>query len=60
MKNRTQLWNPRFNEWVKLNTKTGRIIGVKKKPWKSVPFYKNQPFRELSVQFVSVLLNFFK
>ena len=37
-KNRIQMYNPRTKKWVKLDTKTGRIIGHKsdKKPYKNV------------------------
>jgi hypothetical protein len=31
-KNRVQVYNPRTKKWVKLNTKEGGIVSVKKSP----------------------------
>jgi len=41
-KNRVQLQNPMTKEWVKVNTKTGRIIGRKKTPWKNIKLAKSK------------------
>ena len=38
---RVQVRNPIIDRWVKLDTRTGRIVGVKKSPgpYKNVPVY---------------------
>ena len=40
MEDRIQLRNPMTKDWVKINTKTGRIIGRKKTMWKNIDIAK--------------------
>lgn len=50
-KDRVQMFNPRVKRWVKLDTKTGRILGHKsdRKPYKNIEIYsgKKQRAKEL-------------
>ena len=34
--NRSQSYNPKSKTWIKRNTKTGKIMAVKKEPFKGV------------------------
>lgn len=35
-KNRVQVFNPKGKYWVKINTKSGRVLGHKDSPWKNI------------------------
>lgn len=43
-KNRVQVYNPRIKKWVKLNTKEGGIVSVKKssRQYKNVRVYRKK------------------
>lgn len=41
-RNRLQYYNSRTRKWVKVDTKTGRILGQKDTPWKNVRRKKNK------------------
>jgi len=42
-KQTTQIYNPKIGRWVKIDTKTGRIISIKsdRKPYKNIPAFKD-------------------